>query len=112
MSYSQICLFYSDQVDVKLLKQNIWKDLGPEQTTEEAEEAEAEQDNSKMEHVKGVDSTFQTMISNVCPQVPGNVTVSFYFICALHLANEKGLELIGQDNLCDFSIKSGSEGGH
>jgi condensin complex subunit 2 len=42
-------------------------------------------------------------------QVPENVSVSFYFICALHLANEKGLELIGQDDLSDFAIASGTE---
>lgn len=38
-------------------------------------------------------------------QVPPDVTVSFYFICMLHLANEKGLELVGQDDLCNFKIR-------
>lgn len=38
-------------------------------------------------------------------QVPSNVTVSFYFICMLHLANEKGLKLTGQDDLCNFQIQ-------
>ncbi|KAG5185912.1 condensin complex subunit 2-domain-containing protein [Tribonema minus] len=32
------------------------------------------------------------------------VTVSYYFICLLHLANEKGLRLEGQDDLMDFGI--------
>jgi Condensin complex subunit 2 len=32
------------------------------------------------------------------------VTVSYYFICLLHLANEKGLALHGQEDLCDFGI--------
>ncbi|KAJ0412900.1 hypothetical protein ATCC90586_002530 [Pythium insidiosum] len=36
--------------------------------------------------------------------VPSNVTVSFYFICMLHLANEKGLRLIGQDDMSNFEI--------
>ena len=34
------------------------------------------------------------------------VTLPFYFICLLHLANEKGLELQGQDDLSDFCIAS------
>ncbi|RLN05649.1 hypothetical protein BBJ28_00004683 [Nothophytophthora sp. Chile5] len=42
-------------------------------------------------------------------QVPSNVTVSFYFICVLHLANEKGLELIGQDDLRNFQIRKETE---
>jgi len=41
-------------------------------------------------------------------QVPSNVTVSFYFICVLHLANEKGLELVGQDDLRNFHIRKES----
>lgn len=32
------------------------------------------------------------------------VTVPFYFICLLHLANEKGLKLEGRDDLLDFSV--------
>lgn len=34
------------------------------------------------------------------------VTVPFYFICVLHLANEKGLKLEGRDDLLDFSVSS------
>lgn len=34
------------------------------------------------------------------------VTVPFYFICVLHLANEKGLKLEGRDDMRDFSVSS------
>lgn len=34
------------------------------------------------------------------------VTVPFYFICLLHLANEKGLKLEGREDLLDFSVES------
>lgn len=34
------------------------------------------------------------------------VTVPFYFICVLHLANEKGLRLEGREDLRDFSVSS------
>lgn len=44
--------------------------------------------------------------SAICySQVPSNVTVSFYFICMLHLANEKGLKLTGQEDLRNFQIQ-------
>lgn len=38
------------------------------------------------------------------------VTVPFYFICVLHLANEKGLKLEGRDDLLDFSVSNDSVG--
>lgn len=34
------------------------------------------------------------------------VTLPFYFICMLHLANEKGLRLEGRRDLSDFSVVS------
>lgn len=42
-------------------------------------------------------------------QVPPDVTVSFYFICMLHLANEKGLKLTGQDDLRNFTIEKDTD---
>jgi condensin complex subunit 2 len=48
----------------------------------------------------------------VAVKVPSNVTVSFYFICMLHLANEKGLELKGQEDLSDFQIRAGNNNSH
>lgn len=32
------------------------------------------------------------------------VTLPFYFICVLHLANEKGLKLTGNEDMSDFHI--------
>jgi hypothetical protein len=49
--------------------------------------------------------SFVDTVVDMAPQVPSNVSVSFYFICLLHLANEKGLELQGEDGLNDFSIR-------
>lgn len=66
---------------------------------EDNQEAEADDDE------KGLDTTFENVVENVAGKVPSNVTVSFYFICVLHLANEKGLELVGQDDLRNFQIR-------
>ena len=37
------------------------------------------------------------------------VTLPFYFICVLHLANENGLCLEGSPDLSDFSISMGAQ---
>lgn len=34
-----------------------------------------------------------------------DITASFYFICLLHLANEKGLSIEGQADLSDLFIR-------
>ena len=39
----------------------------------------------------------------------GAITVPFYFICVLHLANEKGLRLTGVDDLTDFRVELDSD---
>ncbi|KAL4105643.1 hypothetical protein PRIC1_003703 [Phytophthora ramorum] len=51
------------------------------------------------------ETTFENVVENVAGKVPSNVTVSFYFICMLHLANEKGLKLVGQEDLRNFQIR-------
>ena len=43
-------------------------------------------------------------MSEIVDTVPGDVTVPFYFICVLHLANEHGLELEGHPDLKNFTI--------
>ncbi|EGZ17204.1 hypothetical protein PHYSODRAFT_498145 [Phytophthora sojae] len=90
---------FAKRVDVKKLKGSIWDHLEkksgkrprePEKDGEDEEEA--------------LNTTFENVVENVAGKVPSNVTVSFYFICVLHLANEKGLKLVGQDDLRNFQI--------
>ena len=47
---------------------------------------------------------FSDAMSEIVDTVPGDVTVPFYFICVLHLANEHGLELEGHPDLKNFTI--------
>jgi hypothetical protein len=69
-------------------------------------QAEAETKKKDVEEEGGEDSmSFKGMVDDLTPVVPANITVAFYFMSILHLANEKGLELTGQDDLCDFSIQ-------
>ncbi|CAM9423882.1 unnamed protein product, partial [Hapterophycus canaliculatus] len=54
-----------------------------------------------------VDMTFSDIVLDVASrEEQSGVTVPFYFICLLHLANEKGLKLEGRDDLLDFSVES------
>jgi condensin complex subunit 2 len=53
-------------------------------------------------------ASFQNMISKIAvnnQQGQGQeISVSYYFICLLHLANEKGLCIEGQSNFADLKI--------
>ncbi|EEY60998.1 condensin complex subunit 2, putative [Phytophthora infestans T30-4] len=83
---------FAKRVDVKKLKGSIWDHL-EKKSGKRPREPEADE------------TTFKSVVENVAGKVPSNVTVSFYFICVLHLANEKGLELKGQDDLRNFQIR-------
>ncbi|TDH67505.1 hypothetical protein CCR75_004132 [Bremia lactucae] len=107
---------FAKRVDVKKLKSSIWDHLEKKvipSGTNDAGNEPSTNDSGKRPfdclHETGGDEIFETsfenVVENVANKVPSNVTVSFYFICVLHLANEKGLELVGQDNLCDFRIR-------
>ncbi|CAK4069476.1 unnamed protein product [Aphanomyces euteiches] len=92
---------FAKRVDVKKLKESIWETL-PFHNAEPDPVDELAQATEKMGIKEEV--SFEELVSEVAPKVPSNVTVSFYFICMLHLANDKGLELIGQDDMRDFKI--------
>ncbi|RQM21407.1 hypothetical protein B5M09_009795 [Aphanomyces astaci] len=86
------------RVDVKKLKESIWGTL-PFQDAAMDDLTRATTDLAIQSKV-----SFEELVQDVAPKVPPNVTVSFYFICMLHLANDKGLELVGQDDMRDFQI--------
>ena len=44
-------------------------------------------------------------VSSVYPEEKAkDISVSFYFICLLHLANERNLKICGSQDLSDFTI--------
>ncbi|RHY96281.1 hypothetical protein DYB35_007174 [Aphanomyces astaci] len=89
---------FAKRVDVKKLKESIWGTL-PFQDAAIDDLTRATSDLAIQSKV-----SFEELVQDVAPKVPPNVTVSFYFICMLHLANDKGLELVGQDDMRDFQI--------
>ena len=54
---------------------------------------------------------FTDMVQSVKSMYPEqkakDITASFYFICLLHLANEKNLKILGQSDLSDLVIEQG-----
>jgi condensin complex subunit 2 len=70
----------SSKVDVKQLKENIWDDI-------------------RVTPVK----YFSQMYIEV--EQKQQSSISFAFLCLLHIANEKGLEITGREDLSDMKIK-------
>lgn len=116
------------KVDVKRLKKDLWSnletktavaDVSEKAESPEAEEAGTDADTKEKEidddGVKGEDQkpklqdgevSFQETLKELSvSQSQSSVTLPFYFICVLHLANEKGLRLQSTgEELSDFTI--------
>lgn len=115
------------KVDVKRLKRDLWEELesrfGLVATTIDATSTD-ENEGNEMEEADGIERddadiaaasdasekkrstetaiSFHDAVRTLGEQQPqGEVTLPFYFICILHLANEKGLRL--EQGECSFS---------
>eukprot|EP00956_Cyclotella_meneghiniana_P010241 scaffold14139_cov74-Cyclotella_meneghiniana.AAC.13 len=95
------------KVDVRRLKRDLWAELEhktalvpPDDFSDEANDAD---DVYSVPSGTNAVSFKETVESMEQAQTQNDVTVSFYFICCLHLANEKGLKL-DSTGLEDFMI--------
>merc|ERR1712238_73914 len=94
----------SKKVDVKRLKKDLWAEVESGIATLSINDSEEVAEEKKKEN-NDILSFNQTVQSLSCSQAQEDVSVAYYFICMLHLANEKGLCLENEDNgLKDFSI--------
>lgn len=101
------------KVDVRRLKKDLWTELEARTTNMPSEEFASKHENPEFEEAQddvlaapsetGVVSFKETVEKIDRAQSQSGVTVSFYFICCLHLANEKGLKL-DSAGLEDFMI--------
>ncbi|KAK7205972.1 barren protein [Myxozyma melibiosi] len=84
------------KVDVKRLKDSLWTKLN----TEEFEAAAKSSDRT----IDSEEKQFSELVEGLTDMYPSkalaDISTSFCFICLLHLANERGLEI---DNNADFS---------
>lgn len=111
------------KVDVKRLKKDLWSELESrfapppppvvdeekgmdrdDSMQEDDEDSKAPETAAVVEEPKTL-SFKQTVTDMEANQPQGDVTLPFYFICLLHLANEKGLRL-ESTGLEDFVISS------
>jgi condensin complex subunit 2 len=96
------------KVDVKRLKSELWSELetrfGQKKGTGEDtvdEQGDAVVDLYELQEPLSFQAVLKTMETH---QSQSDVTFPFYFICALHLANEKGL-VLKNEGLDDFTIE-------
>ena len=112
------------RVDVRELKHQIWEDISTLDATnpkgsdgDEEEKNDGKEENDAAEMAAGAGgkkallggaadhkSFADVMTKCAAGQSQSGVTLPFYFICVLHLANEHGLKLEGNDELSDFTI--------
>lgn len=79
----------SKLVNVKKLKHDIWHKLEHSLPNLPPDDAASESDASPQDTTKE-ELSFQDLVSTVADeQTQKDVSISFYFICLLHLANEK-----------------------
>ncbi|KAG8744178.1 hypothetical protein FRC10_010644 [Ceratobasidium sp. 414] len=87
------------RVDVRMLKENIWKGLGivVPRAAEESEETPASVEPEPEPTDPTEAREFTSVISGLRSQYPkeklDEISTSFCFICLLHLANERGLKI-------------------
>ena len=110
------------KVDVRRLKKDLWSELEEKTAWIPPEETDKDKEAAAVEEEKAEDDIFEedaaakklqgdpqfvsfkeTVEKMETGQKQDDVTVSFYFICCLHLANEKGLKL-DSTGLEDFVI--------
>ncbi|KAF2033911.1 barren [Setomelanomma holmii] len=95
------------KVDVKRLKDELWKGIGFEEiTAPPPKEVPAEDPSSKA--IDGT-LTFTDVVNNLQTVYPkqamADISTSYCFICLLHLANEKGLVINNQENFENLTIQ-------
>ncbi|PVU92221.1 hypothetical protein BB559_003803 [Furculomyces boomerangus] len=116
----------SKKVDVKRLKDNIWQKLlpsissGNEDFDSENQDQEGEsltKDNLVANseaglNVNGDQQNFSEIVEELKTMYPQNklddISVSFCFICLLHLANEKNLVIESSQDMTDLKISNTS----
>ena len=87
----------STQVDITALKRGLWELL-----TDEGSAADP-----ATRHMNG-EASFQEVVLRLPEKIPEqklpDISIAYNFICLLHLANEKGLEITGQDDFADMHV--------
>lgn len=91
------------RVDVKLLKDNLWKSIKKEEN--EKEKSVSPEEQLEEDRKKTFTEVVETISEMYRPEEKKDLSTSFCFICLLHLANEHGLSIAATDAHDDLLIK-------
>ncbi|KAF2759254.1 barren [Pseudovirgaria hyperparasitica] len=95
------------KVDVRRLKENLWRGIGYEEVT--VPPTPSKQIAKPIHKSEDGSFKFTELINNLQDVYPkqqmDDISTSFCFICVLHLANEKGLEITNETNFTDLTIR-------
>ncbi|KAI9229203.1 MAG: condensin complex subunit 2/barren [Piptocephalis tieghemiana] len=100
------------RVDVRLLKENIWSEMSKKKGSfsgdlDQARKEEGEEEEEE-DRLQG-DQEFTKVIGSLKHVYPErkmkDISVSFCFICLLHLANENNLDIEGMPDMANLMIR-------
>ncbi|KAF2201849.1 barren [Delitschia confertaspora ATCC 74209] len=92
------------KVDVRRLKEELWRGIGFKETPQEAIEpslVDSRETDGTLKFTQ-VMNNLQTVYPK---QAMADISTSYCFICLLHLANEKGLVINNEENFTDLTIR-------
>lgn len=95
LNYAKI----AKKVDVKQLKENIWEELGFEKSNKDytSHAVSVKTERKFTDVIKGLKNIYSE-------RAMADISISFCFICLLHLANEKGLIIENNESLTELKI--------
>ncbi|KAJ1847293.1 hypothetical protein LPJ73_004291 [Coemansia sp. RSA 2703] len=96
------------RVNVKKLKDNIWRELATGDRRNSTAASEMSVDGADDEVKVEGDQKFSQIVSSLKDVYPRekleDLSISYCFICLLHLANERNLRIVGDQSLSDLTI--------
>lgn len=98
MQYARV----AKKVDVRRLKEEMWRGIGFEKSTTPQEPALSQRPQDEVLRFTTVMNNLQQVYPK---QAMADISTSYCFICLLHLANEKGLTLGSEVGLEELSIR-------
>ncbi|KAJ2598637.1 hypothetical protein GGF39_002573 [Coemansia sp. RSA 1721] len=94
------------RVNVKKLKDNIWREMAAVDRRRSVASADMADDTEEV-RLEG-DQKFSQVVGSLKNFYPreklDDLSISFCFICLLHLANERNLRIVGNGSLSDLTI--------
>ncbi|XP_069037710.1 condensin complex subunit 2 [Lepisosteus oculatus] len=93
------------KMDMKKLKHTMWN-LLTDQLNKSAEAREGDE-SAAVNGMKAFSQTTKSLLQRLPSNMAQNLSVPLAFAALLHLANEKNLELLKVDDMCDIIIQQG-----